>query len=139
MNLNLAVIVGRTTKKPELKKTTGGNSVTSFSLATSEVYTDKAGAKQESVEFHNVVLWGKTAETVCQFIDKGQLLLVQGKIVTREWEDKDKNKRRTTEIVGHRVQFGPKAAGRGGKEVGVGPISVEAEPDGGPRPEEIPF
>lgn len=139
MNLNLAVIVGRTTKKPELKKTTGGNSVTSFSIATSEVYVDKAGEKKESTEFHNVVLWGRTAETVCQFIEKGQLLLVQGKISTREWEDKDKNKRRTTEIVGQRVQFGPKAAGKGGKEVGVGPAEVGAGPEDGPRPEEIPF
>lgn len=140
MNLNKIILVGRTTKKPEIKTTQGGQSVTSFSIATSRNWTDKAGQKQEQAEFHNVVLWGKSAELVCQYIDKGQLLLVEGRLQTRSWQDKNGGKRQTTEIVGERVQFGPKPAGSGAnfakKEASTARVKAEEEL---PPVDDIPF
>ena len=111
MNVNKVFICGRLTKKPELKSTSSGQKVSSFSMATSSVYIDKAGAKQENTEFHNIVAWGKTAETICVYMDKGSLMFVEGRLTTRSWDDKNGTKRYTTEIVCERVQFGPKPAG----------------------------
>ncbi len=130
MNLNKVIIVGRTTKKPELKKTQAGQSVTSFSLATSLTYTDKAGAKKEDTEFHNVVFWGKSAEIICQYVEKGSLLLIEGRLRTRSWEDKNGGKRYTTEIMGEKFQFGPKPAGK------TNTAPVDEQP---PANDDIPF
>src|SRR3989344_1897520 len=114
MNLNKAFIAGRLTADPQLRQTTGGQAVASFSLATNRVWTDKAGAKQEAVEFHNIVVWGRQAEIVSKFLTKGALALVEGRLQTRDWEGKDGAKRKTTEIVAERVQFGPRAGGASG-------------------------
>ncbi len=111
MNVNKVFICGRLTKKPELKSTTSGQKVSSFSMATSSVYIDKAGVKQENTEFHNIVAWGKTAETICGYMDKGSLMFVEGRLATRSWDDKNGTKRYSTEIICERVQFGPKPAG----------------------------
>lgn len=109
MNLNKVVIVGRTTDKPESKMLQSGQEVCSFSMATSRVWNDKNGAKQENTEFHRVVVWGKMAATVAQWVEKGQLILVEGRLQTRTWEGKDGKKNYTTEIVAESVQFGPKS------------------------------
>ena len=114
MNLNKAFIAGRLTADPQLRQTTGGQAVASFSLATNRVWTDKAGAKQEAVEYHNIVVWGRQAEIVSKFLTKGALALVEGRLQTRDWEGKDGAKRKTTEIVAERVQFGPRAGGASG-------------------------
>ena len=108
LNLNKAIICGRVTKDPELRKTQSGASVTSFSIATNRNWTDKQGVKQEETEFHNIVAWARTAEVAAQYATKGSLLLVEGRLQTREWQDKDGNKRRSTEIVVERLQLGPK-------------------------------
>ena len=98
MNLNKAQIIGRITQDIVLKQTKTGMSVASTSVATNRVWKDKAGAKQQEVEFHNVVFWGKLAEIVTQFCKKGSLIYVEGRIKTREWTAKDGGKRKTVEI-----------------------------------------
>ena len=114
MNLNKVFIIGRITADPQLRTTPGGQSVTSFSIATNRTWTDKAGARQEEVEFHNVVAWGKQAEIATQFLTKGSLIFVEGRLQTRSWQDKQGQSRKTTEIICERLQLGPKPAGAGG-------------------------
>ena len=88
-----------------------GIQVTSFSIATNRVWKDKNGAKQESADFHNIVVFGRQAETAAQYLKKGQGVFVEGRIQTRSWDDKDGQKKYRTEIVADRIQFGPKSAG----------------------------
>jgi single-strand DNA-binding protein len=111
MDFNHVVIVGRVTASPELRSTPSGQSVTQLGVATNRAWTDKAGAKQEEVEFHNVVLWGKQADVAAQFLQKGSLVLVEGRLRTRSWTDKDGQQRKATEIVGEHMQLGPKPQG----------------------------
>lgn len=111
MNLNKVMLIGRLTRDPELRTTPGGASVASMGLATNRTWTDKNGQKQEDVSFHNIVVWGRQAELVSQFLKKGQMAYVEGRLQTRKWQDKDNQTRWTTEVVADRVQFGPKAAG----------------------------
>ncbi len=151
MNLNKVIIVGRTTAQPELRKTAGGQSVSTFSVATNRVWTDKAGARQEDTEFHNVVVWRRQAEIASQFLVKGALVLVEGRLSTRTWQDKQGSTRKTTEIICERFQLGPRPAGAQGgglspkKEPGTPPqITPEEIPiidldQEGARPEDIPF
>lgn len=109
MNYNAVVLVGRVTAKPELKKTASSQNVTSFNLAVSRTWTDKDGQKQEVTDFFPCVFWGKLAQTISQFVEKGQVLLVEGRLTTREWEDKNKTRHKTIEIIGESFQFGQKA------------------------------
>jgi len=99
------------TADPLLRQTAAGAAVTSFGVATNRVWKDKAGIDQKEVEFHNVVVWGRQAEVVSKFLTKGALVLVEGRLQTRDWEGKDGQKRKTTEIIAERVQFGPRAGG----------------------------
>ena len=114
MNVNKAIIVGRVTADPQLRQTPGGQSVASFSIATNRVWTGKTGGKQEEVEFHNIVAWGRTAEIASQFLMKGSLACIEGRLRTRSWTDKQNQTRKTTEIICERLQLGPKPAGSGG-------------------------
>lgn len=116
MNLNKIFLVGRVTAKPELKSTPGGSLVVAFGVATNNIWTDKNGKKQEEVTFHNVVFWGRTAETIAQYVDKGQEILVEGRVVTRSWEDRQGQKRQRTEVVGERFQFGQRPQGTAPRE-----------------------
>ncbi len=113
MNLNKAFILGRLTADPQLRSTTGGAQVASFAIATNRVWNDPSGAKKEAVEFHNIVVWGRQAEVASQFLVKGSLVLIEGRLQTREWEGKDGQKRRTTEVVCERMQLGPRPMGGG--------------------------
>lgn len=88
--------------------------MTSFSVATNRVWTDKTGTKKEDTEFHNVVAWGRQAEIASQFLKKGGLVLVEGRLQTRSWQDKQGQSRKTTDIVCERLQLGPRPAGGGG-------------------------
>lgn len=132
MNLNKVFILGRVTANPELRKTPGGQSVTSFSIATNRVWTDKGGAKQEETEFHNVVVWGRQAEIATQFLTKGSLVLIEGRLKTRSWQDKQGATRKATEIISERMQLGPRPQGSGGAQT--------KETEGGVKPpvEDIP-
>lgn len=99
MSLNRAQIIGNLTRDPELRTTTSGQTVANFGVATSSVWTDAAGQRQEKTEFHNIVVWGKLAEICGQYLAKGRKVFVEGRLQTREWEGQDGQKRRTTEIV----------------------------------------
>ena len=104
--LNKVLLIGRLGQDPELKHTPSGAAVCNFSLATSETWNDKSsGQKQERTEWHRVVLWGKIAELANQFLKKGSQCYVEGSLQTRSWDDKDGNKKYTTEINGKSVQF----------------------------------
>lgn len=108
MNLNKAIVVGNITRDPELKALTNGQDVCTFSVATNRQWTDKSsGKKQEQVEYHNIVAYGKTAGNIAKFMKKGNQILVEGRIQTRSWE-KDGKKFYRTEIVAESVQFGSK-------------------------------
>ncbi len=115
MNLNKVIVVGRLTQDPE-KRTIpeSGLSVTSFSVATNSYFKNKSGENQERTEFHDMVLFGNLADIASQYLQKGSLALFEGRLQTRSWEDKEGNKRYRTEIVGERLQFGPRQAGGGG-------------------------
>lgn len=114
MDLNKVLIVGRMTGVPELRRTPGGLSVTSFGVATNHVSKDKQGNRKEETEFHNIVAWGRQAEVASQFLTKGALVLIEGRLQTRSWQDKQGGARKTTEIICERLQLGPKPAGGGG-------------------------
>jgi single-strand DNA-binding protein len=98
-SVNKVILVGRLGKDPELKYTQGGTPVVRFSLATDETWKGQNGEKQQRTEWHNVVAWRKLAEICGQYLNKGKLVYIEGKVQTRNWEDKDGNKRSTTEIV----------------------------------------
>ncbi len=114
MNLNKAIIVGRLTQEPE-KRTipNSGTNVVNFSMATNNFYKNSAGERQESTDFHNIVLFGNLADIASQYLKKGSLALIEGRIQTRSWDGKDGVKRYRTEIVGEKLQFGPRSEGEG--------------------------
>jgi len=99
MNLNRAQIIGNLTRDPETRTTPNGQTVTNFSVATSFVWKDAAGVKQEKPEYHNIVAWGKLAEICQQYLGKGRKIYVEGRLQTRDWEGQDGVKRYRTEIV----------------------------------------
>ena len=112
--VNKAILVGNLGRDPELRHTPNGQAVVNFTLATGETWTDKSGERQERTEWHRIVVWGKTAEMCNQYLSKGRTVYVEGRIQTREWEDKDGNKRYTTEINASTVNFiGPRTGGGG--------------------------
>ena len=114
MNFNKAILVGRLTRDPEQRNLPSGQPVVNFGLANSRFYTDKSGAKQSVPEFHNIVAFGKLAEICARYLKKGGLVLVEGRIQTRSWQDKNDNKRSRTEVVMESMQLGPKTSGGSG-------------------------
>jgi len=119
MNLNKVFIIGRVTADPQLKTTPSGQPVTSFSVATNRYWTPKTGGeRREETEFHNVVAWGRQAEVASQFLTKGAMVFVEGRLQTRSWQDKQNQQRKTTEIICERLQLGPRPAGAPAGKVG---------------------
>ncbi len=117
MYVNKVILYGNLTRDPELKALPSGSQVAEFGIATNRVYKDKNGAKQEEVDFHNIVAFGKTAEVIAQYLKKGRPIFIEGRIRTRSWESKDgTGKRYKTEIVLENFQFGPslREGGAGG-------------------------
>ena len=110
MNLNKVFIIGRITADIQLRTTPSGQSVTTFSVATNRSWTGKTGNREEEVEFHTVVAWGRTAEIASQFLTKGSLVMIEGRLRTRSWQDKQGQTRRVTEIISERLQLGPRSA-----------------------------
>lgn len=107
MYLNKAIIIGNITRDIELKALPSGIKVASFSVATNRVWKDKAGTRQESADYHNVVVFGRQAETVAQYMKKGSQVLIEGRMQTRSWDNKDTGaKNYRTEIIADHVQFG---------------------------------
>ena len=114
--VNKAILVGNLGQDPELRYTQSGQAFATFSLATTETWSDKNGERQERTEWHRIVAWGKTGELCAQYLSKGRSVYIEGRIQTREWEDKEGQKRRTTEINALTVQFlgGPRGSEAGG-------------------------
>lgn len=148
MNINKAIIVGRLTADPEQKALPSGQSVATFSLATSRVWKDQNGGQKEATDFHNIVVFGRQAETSAQYLKKGQIAGVEGRIQTRSWDGNDGQKKYRTEIVADRIQFGPKAGGGAPDTPKADSSSQEAPADSGSQieypeeeisPEDIPF
>ncbi len=108
MNLNKAFILGNLTRDPELRQTPSGQNVASFGVATNRMWTDNAGNKQTQTEFHNVVVWGRLAEIAKEYLAKGRLVFVEGRITTRSWQDQQGQKKYRTEIVAENMQLGPR-------------------------------
>ncbi len=109
MNLNKVFIIGNLTRDPELRTLPAGTPVASFGVATNRVWKNQQGEKQEDVQFHNVVVFGRQAEITSQYLSKGSLVMVEGRIQTRSWDAKDGTKQYRTEIVAERIQFGPRS------------------------------
>lgn len=112
MNFNKAIIVGNLTQDPEVRTTPSGDSVANFSVATNRMWTDKtSGEKQQKAEFHNVVAWRRLADIAGQYLNKGSLVLIEGRIETRSWDDQSGQKKYKTEIVAENMQMGPRRDG----------------------------
>jgi single-strand DNA-binding protein len=153
MSVNKVILVGRLGRDPETRYTGGGQAVANFSVATDETYKDRAGERQKRTEWHKIVVWGKQAEIAQQYLKKGSLVFIEGRIQSREWTDKEGQKRTSFEIVANNFRMlggrseGAAAAGAGG--IGGGAShGVEHEPmpmedASGPEPqisdEDIPF
>lgn len=136
MNLNKAFLIGRLTRDPELKTLPSGQPVCSFGLATGRFFKDKSGQKKQETEFHNIVLFGRLAEISSQYLFKGSLAFIEGRLRTRNWQDKSGNQRYRTEIIAERMQLGPRAAGKSVAQEFQGP---KENPPTQPTPEEIPI
>lgn len=142
--VNKAILIGNLGKDPEVRFTPSGRAVAKFSIATSERWTDQQGQKQERTEWHNIVVWGKQAETCGQYLAKGRQVFVEGRISNRSYDDKDGNKRYITEIIARDVRFlgggAGGAGGAGGREGGSfnAPPGQDAPPDM-PEDDDIPF
>jgi len=140
MYLNKVIIYGNLTKDPELKTLPNGTSVCNFSIATNRYYKDKDGKPQDQVEYHNIVIFGRQAETVSQYMRKGSPLYVEGRLQTRSWESKDGSKRYITEIMAESTQFGPRTQRSsneydGGSQVESPTVTESNEIN----PDDIPF
>ncbi len=114
-SLNKVMLIGNLGDDPEVRATPGGQNVATLRMATNERWTDKGGQQQERTEWHRVVVWGKQAEQCKEYLHKGSPIFVEGRIQTREWQDKEGHRRFTTEVVAQRVQF---LGGRGGGAAG---------------------
>ena len=108
MYFNRAIIIGNLTRDPELKSLPSGVDIATMVIATNRVWKDNNGAKQESTDYHNIVVFGRQAQTSAQYLRKGSSVLVEGRMQTRSWEGPDGKKNYRTEIVADRIQFGPK-------------------------------
>lgn len=126
--VNKVILIGRLGRDPEMRYTPAGDPVCNFTLATDEVYRDRSGERQRRTEWHRIVAWRKLAEQCAQLLKKGNLAYIEGQLRTREWDDRDGNKRRTTEIVAFRMRIlTPK--GEPGLEIeaeGPGPVEDTA-------------
>jgi single-strand DNA-binding protein len=114
-SVNKVILVGNLGRDAELRYTPGGAAVATINMATTEVWNDKSGQRQEKTEWHRVVLWGKQAESLTEYLTKGKQVYVEGRLQTRQWDDKDGNKRYTTEIRGDRVVLLGGGGGGGGR------------------------
>jgi len=127
MNVNKVFLVGRLTRDPEMRSTSGGQTVASLSIATNRFWKDKNGQRQDQTEFHNIVLWSRLAEIAGQYLIKGQEVYIEGRLQTRKYTAKDGTERRTTEIVAENMQLGQKARGQSGQDYPTSSTSAPAE------------
>jgi single-strand DNA-binding protein len=146
-SVNKVILVGNLGRDAELRYTPGGAAVATLNLATTEVFKDREGQKKEDTQWHRVILWGKTAETLQDYLTKGKQIYVEGKLQTRKWKDKEGNDRYTTEVRGDRVVLlsggggGRGGDSGGGADRGSGDAATHAEPGGSVEltDDDIPF
>jgi len=139
--INKVILIGRLGNDPEIRYTPSGAAVANFSIATSEEWKDKdSGEKKERTEWHRIVAWRKLGEICGEYLSKGKQVYVEGRLQTRSWDDKDGNKRYTTEIVASDVQFlGSRDMSDGGRsQAGMG-TDIAGAPGPGPEDDDIPF
>jgi single-strand DNA-binding protein len=149
MNLNKALLIGRLTRDPESRTLPSGQNVSNFGLATNRVWTNENREKQEQTEFHNIVAFGKLADICNQYLTKGSLILIEGRIQTRSWQDQSGGTKYRTEVVVEKLQMGPKSGGSKApvKESGetepateqIEEIQIEEGPTDEIKTEDIPF
>ncbi len=145
-SVNKVILIGNLGADPELRYTSGGTPVADLRIATNRKFKDRDGKWQDDTEWHRVVVWGKQGETCKEYLAKGRQVYIEGRLQTRQWEDRDGNKRSTTEVVADTVQF---LSGRGGGGGGGGggydeppppdERYVPAGPGGGADDDDIPF
>jgi single-strand DNA-binding protein len=144
-SVNKVILIGNLGRDPELRYTQSGQAVVNFTLATNENWTAKNGEREERTEWHRVIAWGRTAELCAEYLAKGRTVYVEGRLQTREWEDREGQKRRTTEVVAQTVQFLGGRGGAGGGAPGArGGRTEEAPPEGeaaaaSPPEDDVPF
>ncbi len=146
MYLNKAIVIGNLTRDPEIKALPSGVKVASFSVATNRVWKDKNGVKQENVDYHNIVVFGRQADIVGQYMKKGSSILVEGRMQTRSWDDSAGVKKYRTEIIADRIQFGPRKEGSSAPYSAPAPAEDDKKaidtieyPEEEINPEDIPF
>jgi single-strand DNA-binding protein len=144
MSVNKVILVGRLGQNPEVRYTPSGAAVANFSIATNESWVDKSGQKQERTEWHRVVVWGKLAELCNQYLSKGRQAYVEGRLQTRQWQDKDGQTKYTTEVQAQTVQFLGGQANERPRDVMQSPAQdMQPGPMGGVEPsfteDDIPF
>lgn len=136
-SVNKVILVGNLGRDPEIRYTQTGTPVTNFTMATSERWTDPSGEKREKTEWHRIVVWGKQAEVAAEYLRKGRQVYIEGSLQTREWTDREGNKRYTTEVRAQRLQLLGRPDDRQGQAAPVAEEEV-AEP-GGYGEDDIPF
>lgn len=142
MNLNKVYLIGRLVSDPEYRTTTTGQDVTTLRMATNRVWTNREGQKQESSEFHTIVAWARLAQIANQYLQKGSLVMIEGRLQTRSWEDREGVKKYKTEIIAENLQLGPRFQGRpqaGGQGEPVEPFKPVAQANEAKANDEIPI
>lgn len=132
MNLNKVYLIGRLTQDPEARSTTGGQNVTTLRIATNRVWRDSSGQRKDATEYHTIIAWGRLGEIANQYLKKGGLVMIEGRLQTRNWTGQDNVKRYITEVIADGLQLGPKSSGSGDNtmvaDIKKGPSS-ENEPE----------
>ncbi len=144
MNLNKVFLIGNLTRDPELRSLPSGQAVVNFGVATNRMWKGKDGSQQKQAEFHNVVMFGRLAEIAKQYLQKGSMVMVEGRLQTRNWEGKDGQKRTRTEIVAEAMQLGPRTsrtpdAVSPKQEEPPEQLATVEYPEDEIKPEDIPF
>ena len=144
MSVNKVILVGNLGRDPEMRTTNSGSPVTRLNIATGSAWTDKNGQKQQTTEWHRVVVWDKMADVCNKYLNKGNQVYIEGRLQTRSWEDNQGQKKYTTEVVASRVEFLGQKATAGAQDQSTANGEMEKE-DFGPEPkfegsnEEVPF
>src|SRR3989344_5319254 len=136
MNLNKVFLIGRLTQDPELRSTPNGQSVATLRMATNRVWNDPSGNKKDATEFHTVIAWGRLGEIANQYLKKGGLVMIEGRIQTRTWTDQNSNKRYFTEVVAEGLQLGPRTTSTNNV---VSDIKTSIKPKEEPKDDNIPI
>ncbi|MBI4120183.1 MAG: single-stranded DNA-binding protein [Parcubacteria group bacterium] len=138
MNLNKIFVLGNLTRDPETRALPSGQNVVNFAVATNRIWNDKTGTRQTDTQFHNVVVFGKMADICSKYLNKGKMVLVEGRIQTRSWDAQDGTKKYRTEIVAEGIQLGPRLGGTDGASLTSTPAAAGNKPQVTKETEDIP-